>query len=76
MQIQTQKFLMMYTMFCAVNLLGDKGKTSKVGREKKREEALRLERKKIEDKRKHDEERANNRKLSKQELYIWTCSSR
>jgi hypothetical protein len=43
---QTQKFLMMYTMSCAVNL-GDRGKRgfkrSRRG-EKERKEALRVER--------------------------------
>jgi translation initiation factor IF-2 len=69
MQIQA-KILMIYTMFCAVNLLGDKGNTSKVGREKKREEALRLEKKKIEDKRKLDEERAKQQEVIKARAVI------
>jgi hypothetical protein len=60
-QIKHKKFLMMY-MSCAVNLQVTEVRGFKeVGEEKRKEEALRVERKKLK-KRKHDEEVLNSSK--------------
>jgi hypothetical protein len=78
-QIQTQKFLMMYTMSCAVNLQVTEVKRGfkEVGEEKRKEkEALRVEReklKKTQTRRRSSETAASCKSES---CYSWTCSSR
>jgi hypothetical protein len=73
-----KKFLMMYTMSCAVNLqVTEKKRGFKRSRrrEKEEKEALRVEREKLKKKRKHDEEVLKQQEVVKASCYSWTCSS-
>jgi translation initiation factor IF-2 len=65
---QTQKFLMMYTMSCAVNL-GDRGKRGfKRSREEKRKEKRLYVLREVEEKRKHGRSSKQQQEVVKREL--------